>query len=123
MATEARNDSRLSIEECRLLLDAPGDISDDQLLLLRDQLYALAKAGIASVVADVAQALERLHPSDRHEVEERAAILEFDVRMPRVRAESVALAQFRSTRQPPKRLDTCARSSTAGSRPKSKRRT
>jgi len=86
----APNGARLDLAECRRLLGHDCALDDRALLMLRDQLYALAAVAIAGYVADAGTTLDALAEADRVDFEERAAILEFDGRMPRPTAERTA---------------------------------
>jgi len=91
-------ESRLSIERCRALLGNDGDaLSDSELEALRDQFYAIAsvasRAYLARDASPFRTALLRLSEADRIDVEERAAILEFEGKLCRDLAERQALGQ------------------------------
>jgi hypothetical protein len=91
----------LSLDQCRALLDVQ-EISDDQLRALCDQLYALARVAIVASVADSGQfgrLVEQVSDPERADIEERAAILEFDAKMPRPQAERLARTQRRQHRR------------------------
>jgi hypothetical protein len=109
----------LSVSVCRLKLGSLAEgMSDSTVGNLRDQLYALAGACRtlqASTARDFRAAINSLDPATRDELEERAAILEFDGKLCRPAAEASALSCI-------PREQTCAQSSTAESRRKSRRR-
>lgn len=89
----------LSVADCRRLVGPDCTITDDALVGLRDQVYALARVIVGSTGA--------LSPGEAlTDIEERAAILEFDGKLSRASAERAALI--------------CVRSSIAASRRKSK---
>ena len=75
------------------MLGAGCDLDDAALCSLRDQLYALARAAVLAY-EPYQTAAARLDIAERDDVEERAAILEFDGNVPRLEAETIALAQF-----------------------------
>jgi hypothetical protein len=107
----------LSLKDCRTILGTDCDVSDADLEALRDQLYGLADFVIASF-----SLIERTGTSEmggkpnqvrgrnprsqdqfpplyfvedrRIELEERAAILEFDGGMTRQDAEAMALSEY-----------------------------
>lgn len=90
----------LSLPACRRLLGKAGDgMSDDHLARLRDQLYTLAHCAIAAFVQDAsdepgATVLACLPPDVSEEVEERAAILQFDANLPRGLATRAAVSAY-----------------------------
>lgn len=72
-------------------------MSDEQVLALRDQMYELAGAVVHAwrrtrAGAGDAEALAAMTPDERGDVEERAAMLEFDGKMSRREATRTALA-------------------------------
>lgn len=88
---------RLTVAECRQRLgdDAP-DLDDAQLLEVRDRLYDLAAVVLKrgrSLEDTTTKAVLALSPSDRHDVEERAAIMQYDGGLTRDQAERLALGQ------------------------------
>ena len=93
----------LTLQRCRELLetDSPG-LSDSELEALRKQLYAIAQVGIHARARErqFAQAIAALAEDERADVEERAAILEFDGKLSRDQAERLALSPY--SRRPPK---------------------
>jgi hypothetical protein len=77
---------RLSLTDCRRQLGAAAaPLSDDAVLRLRDQLYAVADVVVSGYESEkgTVKQLQELPEGDRHTVEERAAILEFDGRLSR----------------------------------------
>lgn len=70
-------------------------MSDTQVEALRDQLYAIAtvarRAFMAANELPFDLALGLLSADERHDVEERAAIVEFDGKLSRDQAERLAL--------------------------------
>ena len=78
---------RLPLEECRRLLGPAAPAADEAVAALRDQLYDLATTCLVAWSA-------RNEPDDnsdaRYEFEERAAILQFDAKLPRSGAERIA---------------------------------
>lgn len=112
----------LSLQRCRELVDPNCTLSDATLELIRDHLYAIADIATAQFLetqqhspavlpGSAAQLNETLkdsgmsyqfseisgslHPEDLFNIEERAAILEFDAGMNRSQAEHVALEEYR----------------------------
>ena len=83
--------SSLSIERCRGLLGAVGGrLSDSEIEQLRDQLRELASLVVemySTTHRGVTASLQMMRAEERVEVEERAAILEFEGKLPRVEAE------------------------------------
>lgn len=69
-------------------------LGDSDLLVLRDQLTALAGAAVRAyrTAKQAGTVIHKMSASSRADVEERAAILEFDAGIPRVHAEQIALA-------------------------------
>ncbi len=93
-----RDGELLSLPACRRLLGHVGDnLSDAEIVRLRDQFYALAQCAIAAFAEDAASEAEAtvlgsLTPCLREEVEERAAIIQFDAHLPRGLATRAAVA-------------------------------
>lgn len=88
---------RLSIEQCRRALSgASAGLSDAEIELAREQLYALAHALLRGrkpiQPAPFSNIAESIGVDDHADVEERAAIMEFDGRLSRDQAERAALA-------------------------------
>ena len=83
----------LSLEQCRRILGANCNLNDSELELLRDQLYGLADVSIELFVARKRGSSEiekqglKLSKAEHEKWEERAAILEFDGRLPRSEAQ------------------------------------
>lgn len=78
---EGRFRERLSVAECRRLIGAAGDrMTEDEVLCWRDQAYAFARCVIEGHRRG--GSLPSVVPRDRSGVEERAAIHEFDAKMP-----------------------------------------
>jgi hypothetical protein len=116
----------LSFAKCREVLGAGSSESDADLELLRDQLYALARATVEAFphqrckndslhalndarhafniktveipTTSFPDALELLSEEDRYAVKERAAILEFDGGLSRDAAEQAALLLYRQNK-------------------------
>jgi len=87
------------LEECRRLIGNDA-ISDAELEALRDRLYQLAQAAIARYASignhdKFARGLSMIPEADQADIEERAAILEFDGRLSRDQAERLALSHYR----------------------------
>jgi len=88
----------LSLSKCREILGGESArLSDEQVTRLRDQLYALAETAVQlahiTPPVDFTLAAASLTTEVRADVEERAAILEFDGRLSRDQAERFALAR------------------------------
>ena len=85
----------LSICRCRELIAGKRDLTDAQLSTLRTRFYAIArvwvKQGAALSSAPCDESLHSLQGDDQEEVEEQAAIMEFDGG-PRREAERRAVA-------------------------------
>ena len=85
---------------CRRLLGKAGEgVSDDILARLRDQLYGVAHCAAEAFemsTSDTAEAtaLDCLPPDAREEVEERAAIIQFDAKLPRELASRAAVSAY-----------------------------
>ena len=91
----------LSLARCKELLGSI-QVSDCQLEQLRGQFYALAQAAIASNLENqlpIHGALAEGSNGEPEEVQERAAILEYDAKLPRALAEYQALAMARRHRR------------------------
>ena len=74
----------LSIAACRKQLGAAGvDLSDAEVERLRDSMATLAAAALRRV--------QRLSDAEREEIQERAAIMEFDGGLARSAAERAAM--------------------------------
>jgi hypothetical protein len=100
----------LTLQQCRKLVGADCDLSDNELEVAREQLYALAALTI-DVVTDRKRtrlrlvspkpsslpapsfmaALNLIENDQRNEIEERAAILEYDANLSRDEAERTAI--------------------------------
>jgi hypothetical protein len=93
-----RDGELLSLPACRRLLGhVGGSLSDDEVLRLRDQFYALAHCAVAAFEQDAAHepeatVLGSFPPDARDEIEERAAIIQFDAHLPRGLATRAAVA-------------------------------
>ena len=93
----------LSLQRCRDLLTGDARaISDDELEATRTQFYTLARTGVRAAIRErrFAQAIAALPEEERADVEERAAILEFDGGLSRDQAERLAFSPY--NRKPPK---------------------
>lgn len=89
--------SRISLASCRRLIGAlASGHSDAELEKLRDELYTVARVALEvhpmGGPRRFASAFSSLAEDQRFDVEERAAILEFDGRLTRDQAERLALA-------------------------------
>ena len=72
---------RLSVDACRRLLPSDCLLSDETVLMIRDQLYGLAESIVSLAPARTAQ----------EEIAERAAIMEYDGGLSRVEADRQAV--------------------------------
>ena len=92
----------LTVARCRELLGV-SRLSDTEIRNLLDEMHAVARV-ICEAYGNGAEqyraAIRELPPSERDGIEERAAILEFESKLPRRVAERLAIAQF-STPKPP----------------------
>jgi hypothetical protein len=90
-----RASSRLSLAECRGLLGRDDrSLTDEQLRRLRDRFYDLAALVITAYQSEIATGiatLASLSESNRIDVEERAAIMQFDGNLTREQSEKLAL--------------------------------
>jgi hypothetical protein len=78
----------LSLARCRELLGHDAPESDEALSLLRDELSALADAAIDQFsTSRYAQFAELISPDERDNLDERAAIGEYEGNLPRGLAE------------------------------------
>jgi hypothetical protein len=88
----------LSVRRCRELLGADAPTSDKAIEELRNQLYEIAavwlQSGAPDLVSPSREILASLPDEIREEVEERAAVMEFDGGMVRTVAERTALGEF-----------------------------
>ena len=97
---DPHNAEILSLPACRRLLGTAGEgVSDDDLARLRDQLYAVAHCavGVFEVSAKYtaeATVLDCLPADAREEVEERAAIIQFDAHLPKGMASRAAVSAY-----------------------------
>lgn len=86
---------QLSIQQVRELLQSECLLSDCEIEQVRDQLYAIARVwidgGLRALGGPSVEFSEMLAENERVEVEERAAILEFDGDLTRSEAERVAI--------------------------------
>lgn len=93
----------LSIARARQLVGPDSPLTDEQLARLCDELYPLARAAVScylkesagprpsTVVQTFTAVLESLPELEREELEERAAIMEYDGGMDRGEAERAAM--------------------------------
>jgi hypothetical protein len=90
----------LSLPACRRLLGKAGEgVPDNELERLRDQLYGVARCAVevfepSTTDTGEATALDCLPAVSREEVEERAAILQFDAKLPRDLASRAAVSAY-----------------------------
>ncbi len=86
----------LTVEQCRMILGPDAPESPDEIEKLRDQLYVLAKVwieqGAVQAVNRADHILCEMGNDERYEIEERAAVLEFDGGMDKADAEKAAIA-------------------------------
>ena len=88
----------LGLTECRRLLGPQCPLSDNELRRVRDELYQLARILVRSYVGCRTTSFQSLPKDDRIDVEERAAILEFDGKLPRAGAETLAMRETLASR-------------------------
>jgi len=90
--------SEKCLAKYRRLLPADVDISDARLERLIGQLTAVARATCSAYLQRSGSLTKSggLNADERVEIEERAAILEFDGKLPRGRAKAIALATANS---------------------------
>lgn len=87
----------LSLERYRTLLGTDSDFPDSELERIRQEARNLAHACIAAAMrgrqreTPFHQAIATIPPDARDEAEERAAIIEFDGKIPRRHAEKLAV--------------------------------
>ena len=87
----------LSLQRCRELLAGDArSVSDEELEAVRKQFYALALVGTREAIQAqrFEQAIAKLREEERADVEERAAIMQFDGRLSREQAERLALSPY-----------------------------
>jgi hypothetical protein len=90
----------LSLPACRRLLGKAGDgVPDDNLERLRDQLYGVARCAVQVFERSTTDngeetALNCLPADAREDVEERAAIIQFDAKVPRGLASRAAVSAY-----------------------------
>lgn len=107
----------LPLAQVRAILGTKyAGVSDGVLEEFRDQLSAMCPAINRAYQSRLSAAVSGLGPEERLEVEERAAILEFDAKLSRANAERLALA----TVIPLREKKPCGLLSTAASRRKNK---
>jgi hypothetical protein len=90
----------LSLDNCRRYLRTDEDISDEELAIVREQLFALAgtlldfwkneRAGTTEI-RSIDSAKEFFAPDQVESIEERAAVIEFDGNYSRDEAERLAI--------------------------------
>jgi hypothetical protein len=86
------------LSKYRRFLPTGADIGDEEFEKLHDQLSVMARA-ICKMYSNRRRLFEendRLSKDERASTEERAAILEFDGRLSRKRAEAIALADAKA---------------------------
>ena len=92
-------DRRLSLARCREHLGASTRLSDSELQQLRDHLYDLAQLIIGAYTSTKpSESLSLIPEGDRLEVEERAAILEFEGGLARTLAERLAVNAYQASK-------------------------
>lgn len=85
---------RFDLSRCRKLVGSDSSLTDTELQQLRDQLYELATVMLQaydSVARPAILGIAKLSESERIEVEERAAIFEFEANLTREQADRLAL--------------------------------
>ena len=91
----------LSVQRCRELLGPSAPSSDEEIEVLRNQLYAVAtvwlERGAPRLEPSADSVLGALPEDERADVEERAALMEFDGGASRDVAERMALTEFLGT--------------------------
>lgn len=112
----------LSLERCRSLIGPNGDLSDATLKQLRDDLYVLANAALESfrhrergeqrttvptqpsslAASPFPMVISLVPDADRHPLEERAAIFEFEAGQNRHDADREALLEWSGRSAPGK---------------------
>jgi hypothetical protein len=96
--THQRDGGPLSVPACRRLLGAAGEgLSDAEVARIRDRFYAVAHCAVEAYIQDGSHETEPMVlaalPADvREDVEERAAVLQYDARLSRGLATRVAVA-------------------------------
>ena len=103
-----REQNELSLPDCRRLLGAAGDhLSDDDLRSLRTGMYELARCVVDAFPRHSndtqTRALAIVPENDREDLEERAAVLEFDANMTRDAATRAAVTAYARTAACPRR--------------------
>jgi hypothetical protein len=88
----------LSVTECRRLIGPQCPLSDEELRRVREELYQLATILVQSYIGCRSAAVGSLPKDYRIDVEERAAILEFDGKLPRACADALALRETLASR-------------------------
>lgn len=87
----------LSLQNCRKLLTGEcEEVGDSELMLVRDQLYDLARLTLEQFVnrrASFNSVLESFGQSEKEVIEERAAIMEFEGNLEREAAERIAISR------------------------------
>jgi hypothetical protein len=87
----------VSLQRCRELLGCDGhDLSEPEIEGIREQILALARVALraysAKPLREFSEALAGLDSVAQEEVEERAAVMEFEGNMSRDQAERLALS-------------------------------
>jgi hypothetical protein len=92
----------LSLQRCRELLGEECPYDDAELEELREQCYEIARVVVdtrpQAVAPHTEPVFDKLPPGERVEVEERAAVMEFDGGLGRDHAERAALARYLHTK-------------------------
>jgi hypothetical protein len=91
--------NRLDVKVCRQFLDPACALDDPALCKLRDELYLLASVALSFLAGDASRPVESLSEGERADVEERAAILQFEGRLPREPAEQLPLMRIKQNRR------------------------
>ena len=89
--------------QCRRLCPAANTLADHELKAIRDGMYEMAVMLIGAYQRSAPLAvagIDAVPESDRFDVEERAAIVEFDCNLTRRQAERLAITQYLRSKSP-----------------------
>jgi hypothetical protein len=102
------------LQKCRSLLGTDCKLTDAELEQLRHELYVVAEVAISdfcvtrkagssngSKAQSVSSCLSAIPEPERHTVEERAAILEFEAHLRKPEAERQAFGEWAQSKRPP----------------------
>lgn len=103
----------LSLQKCRSLLGTDCNLTDAQLEQLRQELYALSEVAIGAFCVQrpgpksngskpqsVSPMLSQVPENERAQVEERAAILEYEAGLKKAEAERQAFGEWVQSKKP-----------------------